>query len=632
MKAFAFTRYFRNFHKNFKSNFARFQPKSQNAYNYYAFFTSFAMGTLIIKYNTQMQCVDYTTSQSSNPNKSRNRLLFIKNKHAHADSEMSQLIEGLKRNGIEVVEIDLEASSDYIASLLEPKDLNFIAVNEEGDVLEIPNGDEHAKFKLMSFYKSIHEINKPDLNRFYDFVERLKENERIIYAYIPDQADYKVGPFGEYDTYNKNKIKDVRELWEKYRQLKNSHISYASSFFIIKDPKVAQALQIGQDDIGEIYTIKKSSVYNNFETNTRMSGYRVQVNRIDMTDDDLAAIKQHPEIKDDLIKRKLYENCLDHVNYFQTQNELDNIKQLLQQLGVKKVFVYYRSNNDQNFSKILTKLTKVKKDMKRDDFCVLASNNLTVLKKEFGMLHEGFTNSFRFIDYSKEWKWEPPKDYNVQFIHSDHLERREILHDSENESDKNIPDFTIPLRSIFEEKPTRKRIKNFLINALEGNPEIYFESNSRVLTYFSKNLIGKRFEEDVLKEDSNVIIEFFKPTCPSCAALSLSYEDFARIVSKIQEHLTFNEENNTSGARLENDLIHRYKIQNPAKFKNLKVFRYNIYNESPVFPSPAATPLIFLFKQDEKTKPLLIDLVDAKVNLTDNEKVIRHLIRIVDES
>ena len=133
-----------------------------------------------------------------------------------------------------------------------------------------------------------------------------------------------------------------------------------------------------------------------------------------------------------------------------------------------------------------------------------------------------------------------------------------------------------------------------MINALEGNPEIYFESSSRVLTYFSKNLIGtkkflicffiipsigKRFEEDVLKEDSNVIIEFFKPTCPSCAALSLSYEDFARIVSKIQEHLTFNEENNTSGARLENDLIHRYKIQNPAKFKNLKVFRYNIYNE-----------------------------------------------------
>ena len=44
--------------------------------------------------------------------------------------------------------------------LVQPKDLNFIAVNEEGDILEIPNGDEQAKFKLMSFFKSIHEINK----------------------------------------------------------------------------------------------------------------------------------------------------------------------------------------------------------------------------------------------------------------------------------------------------------------------------------------------------------------------------------------------------------------------------------------------------------------------------------------
>jgi len=43
---------------------------------------------------------------------------------------------------------------------VQPKDLNFIAVNEEGDILEIPNGDEQAKFKLMSFFKSIHEINK----------------------------------------------------------------------------------------------------------------------------------------------------------------------------------------------------------------------------------------------------------------------------------------------------------------------------------------------------------------------------------------------------------------------------------------------------------------------------------------
>ncbi len=128
--------------------------------------------------------------------------------------------------------------------------------------------------------------------------------------------------------------------------------------------------------------MKKSSVYNNFETNTRISDVRVQMNRIDMTDNDIALIKTKPKIRDELVRKKLNENCFDHVNYFQTQNELDNIKRLLETLNVKKVLIYYRSNNDQNFSKILTKLTKVKKDIKRDDFCIIASNNLPLLKKE----------------------------------------------------------------------------------------------------------------------------------------------------------------------------------------------------------------------------------------------------------
>ncbi len=82
---------------------------------------------------------------------------------------------------------------------------------------------------------------------FYDCVERLKENERIVFAYIPEAENYQVGPFNEYDTYNKSKIKDVNELWNKYRQVKNAHLSYYTTFFIVKDPSVAQALQIGQD-------------------------------------------------------------------------------------------------------------------------------------------------------------------------------------------------------------------------------------------------------------------------------------------------------------------------------------------------------------------------------------------------
>ncbi len=81
-----------------------------------------------------------------------------------------------------------------------------------------------------------------------------------------------------------------------------------------------------------------------------------------------------------------------------------------------------------------------------------------------------------------------------------------------------------------------------------------------------------------MKDETNAIIEFFKPTCPSCAALSVSYEEFARIVGKIQESLAFKHEGGAQ-AQSENNLIHKYKIQNPEKFKKLKVMRYNIYNE-----------------------------------------------------
>lgn len=135
-------------------------------------------------------------------------------------------------------------------------------------------------------------------------------------------------------------------------------------------------------DIGEIYTVKKSSIYNNFETSTRISGQRVQVSKIDFSDEEMEIVRYNTRLREESVRRKLYENCLDYVNYFQTQNELDDIKQMLKNLNIKKVFVYYRANNDQNFSKVLTKLVKVRKDLKRDDFCIIASNNLAVLRKE----------------------------------------------------------------------------------------------------------------------------------------------------------------------------------------------------------------------------------------------------------
>lgn len=78
-------------------------------------------------------------------------------------------------------------------------------------------------------------------------MEKLRENERIIFAYIPEKKDYVVGQFNTYDDFNKSKIKNLESLANRYKKVKNSHYSSTSSFFIIKDPNVAQLMQIGQD-------------------------------------------------------------------------------------------------------------------------------------------------------------------------------------------------------------------------------------------------------------------------------------------------------------------------------------------------------------------------------------------------
>jgi len=64
-------------------------------------------------------------------------------------------------------------------------------------------------------------------------------------------------------------------------------------------------------------------------------------------------------------------------------------------------------------------------------------------------LHDGFTNSFRFIDYSKPVKWQPPKDYEVQVINLDPADKKEENTEDQTQS---IPEFISPSRSIFEEK------------------------------------------------------------------------------------------------------------------------------------------------------------------------------------
>lgn len=91
--------------------------------------------------------------------------------------------------------------------------------------------------------------------------------------------------------------------------------------------------------------------------------------------------------------------------------------------------------------------------------------------------------------------------------------------------------------------------------------------------------LGETFNRDVIQNPKNIIIEFYKPTCPACIMLSRGYEEFARIVEEVQTLATKIEKGEYEFKRSDDNVINRYHIRNYQKFLNIVVARYNIYNE-----------------------------------------------------
>lgn len=97
------------------------------------------------------------------------------------------------------------------------------------------------------------------------------------------------------------------------------------------------------------------------------------------------------------------------------------------------------------------------------------------------------------------------------------------------------------------------------------------------------NYLGKNFKENVLDSHQEWLILNYKPGCTSCKVFSLGFEKFVLTLNEIQEFLKQIDNNNVTYNRYENNIINKYKILNMEKFKNLKVGRYNMFNEVILF-------------------------------------------------
>lgn len=75
------------------------------------------------------------------------------------------------------------------------------------------------------------------------------------------------------------------------------------------------------------------------------------------------------------------------------------------------------------------------------------------------------------------------------------------------------------------------------------------------------------------------MIFFYKPQCNSCKILSKGYEKFAKTIIDIQEYLEKVSNSQAEYTKFADNIINKYRILHPEKYKNLIIAKYNVFNE-----------------------------------------------------
>jgi thiol-disulfide isomerase/thioredoxin len=172
-------------------------------------------------------------------------------------------------------------------------------------------------------------------------------------------------------------------------------------------------------------------------------------------------------------------------------------------------------------------------------------------------------------------------------------------------------------------------VKTFIRDCLAGKLAQHYQSELPPQVYrASPALLGTEFKQKVLQAPNDSVVFFWKPGCGSCKVLSAAYEELARVLQDIQVECreVAEKRGGVNFDAHENRLINKFYIKNPAKFKDLQLFRYMIYNESPDFTSPGMAPLMFIFKNGKKRAPIRIDVASQNM-----ERFVRGVIRFIDE-
>ncbi|KRX05368.1 hypothetical protein PPERSA_00669 [Pseudocohnilembus persalinus] len=163
----------------------------------------------------------------------------------------------------------------------------------------------------------------------------------------------------------------------------------------------------------------------------------------------------------------------------------------------------------------------------------------------------------------------------------------------------------------------------------------FYKDTVRFIDSGKKVNLGEINENQKLK-NLQVISLDEKPGCTNCYTAQQGVEEF----SKIMEEITFKLKNYELKKEeykefdMEN-VINKLRIYNKEVLKDVKVYRYNVYNECIQFPSPSATPLFILVPKNSVKlgiQPIIFDLQKDRVNFNQKDQVVKYLVRKLEDS
>lgn len=103
-------------------------------------------------------------------------------------------------------------------------------------------------------------------------------------CYIPEtNIDLNRPTLSSFDSFKlSNNEKNIPELERQFRELSYSYVEKHTRFVLIRSSEIAHSLSIKEDDIGELFLLKRSSKANNSESNWTFSGKEFVHSKIEM--------------------------------------------------------------------------------------------------------------------------------------------------------------------------------------------------------------------------------------------------------------------------------------------------------------------------------------------------------------